>query len=61
MLISNQLNDTFNKLIDSLDNGSNIEVLAELMQIYMSNNNILGSGKREKSLDKKKNFLKNWL
>lgn len=48
-------------LIDSLDNNFNTEVLDELRQNWISSNNIPSHRKKERSLNKEKNFLKNRL
>ena len=40
---------------------SNTKALAEAKQIYMLSNNIFGLGKRERGLNREKNFLKNQL
>ena len=59
MPVPNWFKDTLNNLINSLDDGSNIEAPAKSRQIYMSSNNIPGPGERKKSLNKEKNLLKN--
>ena len=42
MPIFNQFKDTFDNLINSSDDGSDTKVPAELSQIYVLSNNILG-------------------
>lgn len=59
MSISNKFKNTLDNLINSLNNNSNIKTLAESREIYILNNNILSLGKRERNLDKKRDFLKN--
>lgn len=58
MLISDWFKDMLNDLVDSLNDGSNTEVLAESRQIYILRNNILGSGEKKEVLMKKKTSWK---
>lgn len=51
----------FNNLINSLNNSFNTKILTITKQIYLLDNNRFNLQKREKSLNKKRNLLKNLL
>lgn len=61
LTILNQFEDMIDKIIDSLNNSSNIKFLTILKQVDVSNNNILGLGDSTSSLEKRRNILKNGL
>lgn len=61
LIIFNQYKDTLDNLIDSLDNNSDIKLLAILKWIDILSNNILGLENSTSSLKKKNDFSRNKL
>lgn len=58
MPILNWLEDTIDNLVNSLNNDFNTKVPAEAKRTHLSSDDVFGPGKK-KSLDGKRNFLKN--
>lgn len=59
MAIPNQYKDTLNNLVNSSDDGSDIETLAKLRQIHELNNNIPSLGIKRRGFNDEKDLLGN--